>query len=63
MKLINANADYMQVFVIIKNVGIMKNVHANVKKWLINEDVTKNLFEILVFVNLNVINHVMLESI
>ena len=32
MKLINANADYMQVFVIIKNVGIMKNVHANVKK-------------------------------
>ena len=32
MKLINANADYMQVFVIIKNVGIMKNVDANVKK-------------------------------
>ena len=35
----------------------------NVKNWLIKVVVIKDLFEILVIVNANVINHVMLESI
>ena len=30
----------------------------NVKNWLKKEDVMQNLFDILVFVNVNVINHV-----
>ena len=51
----------MQVFVIIKNVGIMINADVNAKNWPIMEDVIKNLFGILVIMNM--INHVMLESI
>ena len=31
MKLVNVNADKIQVFVIINNVGVMKNVDVNVK--------------------------------
>ena len=31
MKLVNANVDQMQVFVIINNVGIMTNADVNVK--------------------------------
>ena len=31
MKLVNANVDQMQVFVIINNVGIMANADVNVK--------------------------------
>ena len=53
----------MQVSVTINNIGIMMNADANVKNWLIMEDVIKDLFKILVIVNVNVINYVMLESI
>ena len=53
----------MQVSVTINNIGIMINADANVKNWLIMEDVIKDLFRILVIVNVNVINYVMLESI
>ena len=45
----------MQLFVIIKNVGIKINVDANVKNYLIKEYVIKDLFGILVIVNVNVI--------
>ena len=46
----------MQVFVIINNVRIKTNVSVNVKNWLTKEDVIKDLFGILVIVNVNVIN-------
>ena len=48
----------MQVFVIVNNVGIMINAGVNVKNWLTKGYVTKDLFEILVIVNVNVINPV-----
>ena len=48
----------MQVFVMMSNLGIMINVDVNVKNLLTKEDIIKNLFGILLFVNLNVINHV-----
>ena len=31
MKLVNVNADYMQAFVIVNNVGIMINADVNIK--------------------------------
>ena len=46
------------VFVMIKNAELMKNADVNVKNWLTNADVIKNILEILVLVNVNVINHV-----
>ena len=49
-----------RVFVIINNVGIMINVNANVKSWLIKVYVIKDLIGILVIVNVNAINHTML---
>ena len=63
MKLVNVNVDQMQVFVMMSNLGIMINVDVNVKNLLIKEDIIKNLFGILLFVNLNVINHVTQDSI
>ena len=63
IKLINVNVDEMQVFVIISKVRIKINVDVNVKNWLTKEYVTKDLFGILVIVNVNVINHVILENI
>ena len=56
MKLVSVNVDWMQVFVIINNVRIKINVSVNVKNWLTKEDVIKDLFGILVIVNVNVIN-------
>ena len=53
----------MQPFVIINNVGIMINVGVNVKNGLIKFYVIEDIFGILVIVNVNVINHVMLENI
>ena len=53
----------MPVFVIINNSGIMINADVNAKNWLTKLDVIKDLFEILVIVIMNVINHVMLENI
>ena len=53
----------MKVFVTVNNIGIKINVDVNVKNSLTMEDVIKDLFGILVIVNVNVINYVMLESI
>ena len=50
----------MQVFVIINKDGMEINADVNVKNWLINVVVIKNLFGILVIVCINVINHVIL---
>ena len=52
----------MQVFVIINNVGIMIKVDVNVNNWLTKEYGIKILFGIQIIVNVNVINHVMLEN-
>ena len=46
----------MQVFVIIYNVVIVINADVNVKNWLTKEIMIKDLFRILVIVNVNVIN-------
>ena len=53
----------MQVFVTINSVGIIKNADLNVKNLLTKEGAIKDLFGILVIVNVNVINHMMLENI
>ena len=53
----------MEVFVIIKNVGIKINADVNAKNWLKKEYVIKELCGIQVIVNVNVINHMMLENI
>ena len=53
----------MQVFVTIKKDGMMTNADVNVKNYLIKECVIKDLFEILVIVSVNVINHVIMENI
>ena len=63
MKRVSVYVDQMQLFVIIDNVGIMINVDANVKNWLIQVYAIKDMLRIQVIVNANVINHVMLASI
>ena len=45
------------------NVGIMINADINANNWLTKEHEINDLFGILVIVNINVINHVMLENI
>ena len=52
----------MQVFVTINNVGIKINADVIVKNWLTKKYVIRDLFGILVIVNVNVINNVMLEN-
>ena len=58
MKLVNVNVDQMQVFVTTKKDGIMINGDVNTKKELIEEYMIKDLFGILVIVN--VINYMIL---
>ena len=58
MKLVNVNVDQMQVFVTTKKDGIMINGDVNTKKELMEEYMIKDLFGILVIVN--VINYVIL---
>ena len=41
----------------------MINTGANVKNWLTKRYVMRDLFDILVIVNMHVINYVMLENI
>ena len=53
----------MQVFVIINNVGMMINVDANVKNWLIKVCAVKDMLGIPVIVSVNLINYAMLVSI
>ena len=57
MKILSANVDYMQVFVIINKDEIKINADVNVKNWLTKEYVIKDLFRIQAIVNVNVINH------
>ena len=47
----------------INNVVIMINAGVNVKNGLAKEYVIRDLFGILVIVNVNAINHMMLENI
>ena len=47
----------MELFIIINNVRIKANADVNAKNLLIKEFVIKDLFRILVTVNVNVINH------
>ena len=61
MKLVNVNIDLMQVFVTINKGGAM--INADVENWLTDKYMIKDLFETHVIVNMNVINHVMLENI
>ena len=62
MRLASVNVDLIQVFVIINRDGLKIKVDVNEKNWLTKEYVIKNLIKILVIVNMNVINHVMLEN-
>ena len=47
----------MQAFVITSNTRMMINAGVNVKNWLIQEYVIKDLFGIPVILNVNAINH------
>ena len=51
------------MFLMTNNVGIMMNADVNVKNWLTNEYVKKDLLGTLANVNVNEINHMMLENI
>ena len=62
-RLIHVNVEYMQVFGIRKNFGIMINGDVNANNWFTRLNVMMDLFGILVYVNTNVINYVMLENI
>ena len=53
----------MQVFVMMNNFRMKINAGVNEMNSLIKEVVIKDLFRILVIVNVNAINHVMLENI
>ena len=53
----------MQVFVMINSVEIMVNANVNPGNYLAKVDVIIDFFAILVYANMNVINHVMLENI
>ena len=53
----------MQSLVIINNFGMMINAGLNAKNKLTMVYVIRNLFGILVIVNVNTINHVILVSI
>ena len=52
----------MQVFVTIINVGMMISASVNAKNWLTKVYLMMNLFGILVIVNVNMVNHVILEN-
>ena len=63
MKIVNVNIDQMQVFVMINSVEITVNANVNPGNYLAKVDVIIDFFAILVYANMNVINHVMLENI
>ena len=46
MEPVNVNVDYMQLFVIKNNVGIMINTDMHAKNWLTKEYVIKDIFGI-----------------
>ena len=53
----------MLVFAIINKDGIMINADVNALNQLVKEYLIKDLFGILVILNVNVINHLMLKNI
>ena len=59
----NCKFRLMRVFVTINNAGMKINVVVNVKDWLIKVYVIKDLFGVLVIVNVNVIKLAILENI
>ena len=63
MKPVNVNADQIQVFVMVNNVGMMINADMNAKNSLTKGYVTGDLFAIQVILSENVISQVMLENI
>ena len=63
MKLVSLNVDQIQVFVIINEVSMKINAGVNVNNLLIKAVVIKDLFGILLIINVNVINHVILDNI
>ena len=63
MGLVHVNVDLIEMFVITNNAGIVINSDANTNNCLIKADVLMVSFGILVYVNVNMINHVMLENI
>ena len=63
MGLVHVNVDLIEMFVITNNAGIVINADANTNNCLIKADVLMVSFGILVYVNVNMINHVMLENI
>ena len=63
MKPVSVNIDQMQVFVMINKDGMKINVDENAANQLTKKYVIKDLFGILAIVNVNVINHVMMENI
>ena len=63
IKLKSANVDQMQVFVIINRNEMKVNANLNVRNSLTKEYVIKDLIGIIEIVNVNMINHVILENI
>ena len=63
MKLVSANVGEMQVFVIINKDEMKINVDVNAKNCLAKEYVIKDLLVILAAVNVDVINHAMMDNI
>ena len=63
MKLVSANVGEMQVFVIINKDEMKINVDVNAKNCLTKEYVIKDLIVILAVVNVDVINHAMMDNI
>ena len=63
MGLVHVNVDLIEMFVITNNAGIVINADVNTNNCLIKADVIMVSFRILVYVNVNMINHMMLENI
>ena len=63
MKLVDVNADQIQVFVKRSNVRMKINAGVNVTNQLRKAVVIKDLLGTLITVNVNVIDHVMLQNI
>ena len=63
MKFEDINVDQVKVVLKINNVGIMINGDMNAKNQFTMVDVIEDLFRILVYVDVTVMHHVMLENI
>ena len=63
MKFEDINVDQVKVVLKTNNVGIMINGDMNAKNQFTMVDVIEDLFKILVYVDVNVMHHVMLENI